>query len=120
MSQTRSLSDLTALATTFRDARDWGQFHQPKDLTLALGIEAGELGELFLWKTRDEVAAALDEPAFRARVADEIADVQLFLIYLAESTGIDIAEAVEHKLALNEARYPAERSRGSARKHDEL
>jgi NTP pyrophosphatase (non-canonical NTP hydrolase) len=115
-----TLGQLAKLALAFRDARDWAQFHQPKDLTLALGIEAGELAELFLWKQPEEIDAALDDPDFAARVAEELADVQIYLMFLAHRAGIRLDQAVLDKLALNEQRYPVERSRGSARKHDAL
>jgi NTP pyrophosphatase (non-canonical NTP hydrolase) len=115
-----TLGDLTRRALAFRDARDWAQFHQPKDLVLALGIEAGELAEIFLWKSPEEIDLALQEPDFRQRLAEEIADVQIFLLYLASRTDIRISSAVDEKLAVNEARYPIHLARGSARKHDEL
>ncbi len=113
-----TLSELTDEALRFRDARDWAQFHRPKDLALGLSIEAGELGELFLWKTEAEVEASLGEPRFRERLGEELADVTLFLLYLAHRTGIDLAAAVRDKLGKNASKYPVERFRGSARKYD--
>lgn len=107
-------------AVRFRDERDWAQFHHPKDLALGLGIEAGELGELFLWKTADEVRAGLVDEAFRQRLAEEMADVQLFLLYLAEASGLSLPEAVRTKLVLNARKYPVEKARGSARKYTDL
>lgn len=107
-------------AVRFRDERDWAQFHRPKDLALGLGIEAGELSELFLWKTDAEVQTDLEDDEFRARVAEEMADVQMFLLYLAESTGISLPDAVRSKLVLNAAKYPVEKARGSARKYTDL
>lgn len=104
----------------FRDERDWEPFHQPKDLALGLGIEAAEVGELFLWKDRDACDEALRDPGFRERLADEIADVQVFLVYLAHHTGIDIHDAVCAKLVKNAAKYPVAKARGSARKYTEL
>jgi NTP pyrophosphatase (non-canonical NTP hydrolase) len=114
-----SLAALTAEAIRFRDARDWAQFHRPKDLALGLSIEAGELGELLLWKTDAEIEAALAEPRFRERVGEELADVTLFLLYLAHTLDVPLAAAVRAKLAKNAAKYPVERFRGSARKYDE-
>jgi len=114
-----SLSELLAEAIRFRDARDWAQFHRPKDLALGLSIEAGELGELLLWKTDAEIDAALCEPRFRERVGEELADVALFLLYLAHRTGTDLAAAVRDKLGKNAVKYPVDRFRGSARKYDE-
>jgi len=107
-------------AVRFRDERDWAQFHRPKDLALGLAIEAGELGELFLWKTEDEVADELERPAFRARLAEEMADVQLFLLYLAEASGIALPDAVRSKLVGNAEKYPVDKARGTARKYTDL
>lgn len=107
-------------AVHFRDERDWAQFHLPKDLALGLGIEAGELGELFLWKTADEIRTELADDAFRTRLSEEMADVQMFLLYLAEATGIALPEAVRAKLKVNAEKYPVEKARGSARKYTDL
>jgi NTP pyrophosphatase (non-canonical NTP hydrolase) len=107
-------------AVLFRDAREWAQFHKPKDLALGLGIEAGELGELFLWLTDGEIDRSLADPAFRQRLAEELGDVQLFLLYLAEATGIDLAQAARDKLRLNDEKYPVAKAKGSAKKYDQL
>ncbi len=117
---TTSVEELQREAIAFRDAREWAQFHAPKNLVLGLGIEAAELGELFLWKTDEEARAALADPVFRERVADEIADVQVFLLYLADAAGIPIGEAVRAKLRKNADKYPVEKARGSAKKYTEL
>ena len=115
-----SIARLTEEALRFRDAREWARFHTRKDLALGLAIEAGELGELFLWRTEAEVDAALAEPRYRERVREELADVALFVLYLAHRTGTDLAAAVREKLVKNAAKYPVERARGTARKYDEL
>ena len=114
------MSDFEALrqaAIRFRDERDWAQFHNPKDLAMGLSIEAAELAELFLWKTTDEAREALADEDLRARLADEIADVQIFLLYLADAAGIDLPQAVREKIAKNAAKYPVAKSRGSAAKY---
>lgn len=116
--RTTTLEVLRDRALAFRDERDWAQFHKPKDLALALGIEAAELGELFLWKSEEEIDAM--EGADRERVADEMADVLVYLLYLSEAVGIDVAAAVEAKLAKNARKYPVEQARGSAAKWTEL
>lgn len=116
-----TLAALQAAAIRFRDERDWAQFHTPKDLALGLTIEAGELAELFLWKTREQATAALrGDLAFRQRLAEELADVQIYLLYLAQAGGMDLAEAVRAKLAANAAKYPVEKARGNAAKYTEL
>ena len=106
------IREITQALVRFRDERDWAQFHNPKDLSLALSIEAAELLELFLWKP----AEAADE----ARVREELADVLAYAFLLADRYGLDVREIVLDKIAKNAAKYPVERSRGSAAKYDEL
>lgn len=115
-----TLDELTREVLRFRDEREWARFHTPKNLTMGLGIEAGELAELFLWRGDDEIATALADPAYRERVAHELADVQVFLLLLAQATGIALDDAVRRKLELNAQKYPVEKARGSAKKYDEL
>ena len=114
-----SIAHLTNDVIRFRDERDWAQFHRPKDLALGLSIEAGELCELFLWKTETEIEGLRRNPAFLERVAEEIADVQVFLLYLSHGLGIALPDAVRRKLELNAKKYPVEQSRGSARKYSD-
>lgn len=115
-----TLADLQVEAIRFRDERDWAQFHTPKNLALGLTVEAGELAELFLWKTREQAATALGDAAFRGRLGEELADVQIFLLYLAESAGLDLAAATRAKIAANALKYPVEKARGNAAKYTEL
>ena len=115
-----SIQALQSAVIRFRDERDWAQFHTPKDLALGLGIEAGELAELFLWKKEDEIRAALQDSDFRQRLGEEMADVLVFLLYLAEAAGIDLGAAVESKMVVNAEKYPVEKARGSAEKWDRL
>jgi NTP pyrophosphatase (non-canonical NTP hydrolase) len=115
-----SIHDLQKAAIQFRDDRDWKQFHKIKDLVLGLGIEVGELGELVLWKQEAETVSQLKDPAFLQRVKEELADIQIFLLYLAESTDVDLAEAVKDKLILNAEKYPVDKSFGSAAKYTDL
>lgn len=115
-----SIHDLQTAAIQFRDDRDWKQFHKLKDLVLGLGIEVGELGELVLWKQEAETVSQLKDPAFLQRIKEELADIQIFLLYLAESTCVDLAEAVKEKLILNAEKYPVDKSFGSAAKYTDL
>ena len=117
---TVTLADLVAAVCRFRDERDWSQFHTPKNLAAATAIEAAELQERFLWKTDAEVDRDLADAAKRAGVADEIADVVMFAMLLADRLGIDLAEAITAKLAANEQKYPVNLARGNARKYTEL
>jgi NTP pyrophosphatase (non-canonical NTP hydrolase) len=111
------LEGLALELRAFAAERDWEQFHSPKNLAMALAVEAAELLEQFQWLSEDESAAPGD--ARRARIEDELADVLIYLVRLADRLGIDLEAAVGSKLALNRSRYPAERVRGSASKYDE-
>jgi NTP pyrophosphatase (non-canonical NTP hydrolase) len=112
--------DLTERLIAFRDARDWKQFHGLKDLLLSLNLEAAEMLELAQWKKDGEVEALIGDPAFTERLADESADVFLYLLLIAERAGIDLIAAAERKMAKNEAKYPVEKARGNAKKYTEL
>jgi NTP pyrophosphatase (non-canonical NTP hydrolase) len=97
--------------------RDWGQFHNAKDLAAAIAIEAAELMELFLWKTPREVADASRQPATRQRIEEELADVLILCLSLANRLEIDLSAAVLSKVAANGVKYPAARVRGRADKY---
>ncbi len=99
----------------FRDARNWDQFHKTKDLALAISIEAAELNELFLWKTTEE-----SELVDRNKLKEELADIFAFSLLLAEKHGFDVKEIVLEKIKKNGEKYPVEKSRGTAKKYDEL
>jgi NTP pyrophosphatase (non-canonical NTP hydrolase) len=99
----------------FRDARDWKQFHDPKNLAIALGIEASELNELFLWKKETDLATVNQES-----VAEELADVMIYALLLCEHYGLDPKTIIADKIATNEKKYPVEKARGRADKYDQL
>lgn len=101
----------------FAAVRDWDQFHSPKNLSMALSVEASELVECFQWLT-EEQSHSLNAVQLAA-VTDEIADVQLYLIRLADKVGVDIGAAIEQKIKKNEAKYPAEKVKGSSKKYSE-
>ena len=96
----------------FRDMRDWKQFHNPKDLALALSIEASELLEVFLWKS--------PEDADPERVREELADVLAYALLLADAYKLDPSEIVLSKIEQNEKKYPVSKAKGSAKKYTEL
>ncbi len=112
------LETLRAKLDAFATERDWNQFHNPKNLAMALAAEAGELLEHFQWLTPDQ-AANLPPDTLEA-VALECADVLLFLIRLADKLNIDLADAAQRKLVLNALKYPVAKSRGVATKYDKL
>jgi NTP pyrophosphatase (non-canonical NTP hydrolase) len=115
---TDSLDHLRKRLAAFAAERDWEQFHNPKNLAMALAGEAGELLEHFQWLTFEQAAHLPDET--RAEVALEAADVLLFLVRLCDKLGIDLAAACEKKLVLNARKYPVEKSRGKATKYNKL
>ncbi len=114
-----TLAQLTQRLTAFRDQRDWQQFHTLKNLLVSLSVEAGELLELAQWKDDDALHAALAEPDFHRRLSEEMADVFIYLLLICEKTDIDLTQAALDKMEVNEARYPADKVRGSARKYTE-
>jgi NTP pyrophosphatase (non-canonical NTP hydrolase) len=114
------MEDLVRAVLRFRDEREWRQFHNPKDLAISIALEAAELLEQFQWKRPDEVEALLADAAGRQRVGEEMADVLILLISLADAAGIDLVAAAEAKLAENARKYPVDRARGSAKKYDQL
>jgi len=111
----RDLAELKSRVQAFVAERDWERFHSPKNLAMALSVEASELVELFQWLTEEE-SGTLDDAA-RGRVAQELADVLWFLVRLSDRLDIDLLEAAELKLAENAKKYPADRVRGQSRKY---
>ena len=107
--------ELLTLLEKFRDDRDWGQFHDSKNLALALSIEAAELNELFLWKKESE-----SEEIDRQRLREELADVFAYAIMLAGRHGLDVSNIVKEKIEKNARKYPVEQSKGNALKYKEL
>ena len=115
------MTDLQALAhkvLQFREARDWRQFHNPKDMALSLTLEAAELLEIFQWKEGEAIAETA--AARKADISDELADIFSWLLLMSHDLGIDLASALETKLAANERKYPVDKSRGSSRKYTEF
>ena len=115
-----SLDALTERLIAFRDARDWRQFHSLKDLIVSLNLEAGELLELTQWKSESKFEREAESADMRARLAEECADVLIYLLLIAERAGIDLPAAAADKIVANEAKYPADKARGSAAKYTEL
>ncbi len=115
-----TISDLKTRVLAFVRERDWEQFHSPKNLSMALAAETGELMEHFLWATPDQSRAIANDPAKRAKIADELADVVIYAIEFANITGLDIAAAIEAKMAANAMKYPVEKARGRSDKYTEL
>ena len=108
--------ELTEIINRFTEERDWGTFHSPKNLAMALSVEASELVEHFQWLTEDE-SRNLDAKKL-SEVADEIADVQWYLLRIADQLGIDIPTAAKAKMEKNADKYPIELAKGNATKYD--
>ncbi|MGI5220603.1 nucleotide pyrophosphohydrolase [Nocardia sp. CA-290969] len=115
-----AILQLQTLIARFAAEREWERFHTPKNLVMALTGEVGELSELFQWLTAEESATVMHHPTRRTRVEEEIADVLIYLLRLADVLDIDLVAAVEAKLLANAERYPVEESRGRAVKHSDL
>jgi len=115
---TDSIQELTAEICAFRDARDWGVFHNPKEMAVAIAAEAGELLQHFVWQ---DAAQSLDRVAARrTEIASEMADVGILLFEMAANCRVDLAAAMRAKLALNEERYSVSKAKGSNKKYNEL
>jgi len=113
-------ASLTAALLEFRDARDWRQFHSLRNLIVSLNLEAAELLELTQWKSDAEIDALPADGKAAEALRDECADILLYLLLIADTTGIDLAAAARAKLLKNAAKYPVEKARGSRAKYTEL
>ena len=113
-----SMESLTREICAFRDARDWRQFHNPKELAVAITAEAGELLQHFVWQSAEQSERRVNDR--RPELESEMADVAILLLELADNCGINLAEAIRAKLARNEERYPVAKARGSNKKYNEL
>ncbi|MDN5285703.1 MAG: nucleotide pyrophosphohydrolase [Mucilaginibacter sp.] len=107
-----SIEEITSALTQFRDDRDWKQFHNSKDLALAISIESSELLELFLWKGNEDVS--------KEKLKDELADILSYCFLLAEKHQLSIPEIIKEKIEKNNLKYPADKAKGNATKYTEL
>jgi len=115
-----TIHELKEKVRRFCEVRDWDQFHDIKELAIALSIEASELLEHFRWKTKEEVKKALENSEKREEISDEMADCLYFIIRMAQMNNIDLSEALERKLEKNNKRYPVEKAKGSSKKYTEF
>ncbi len=112
LDHTTPVQQLVNVVAAFREARDWARFHSPKNLSMAIAIEAAELMECFQWIDGEESRALLEQPGPRAAIAAELADVLMYCLSLASMAGFDITTIIMEKMAANERKYPVERYRG--------
>ncbi len=115
-----TVSELRERVLAFVHERDWEQFHSPKNLSMALAAEAAELMEHFLWASPEESRAVASDPARRAKIAEELADVVIYALEFANITGLDVAASIEAKIAANARKYPVEKAKGRSAKYTEL
>ena len=113
-----SIRELTRAILCFRDEREWQQFHNPKDMAAAISIEAGELLEQFLWKTIPEAEERVS--THRECIEEEIADIGIYLMELADNLGINLGEAMLRKIGKNARKYPVLKAKGKHTKYTEL
>jgi NTP pyrophosphatase (non-canonical NTP hydrolase) len=109
------IKELTDYLIHFRDDRNWAQFHNSKDLAIALSIEAAELNELFLWKSTEEV-----ETVEKQKIADELADVLVYALMFAHRNGFNVEQIIRDKMKKNGEKYPVEKARGISKKYNQL
>jgi NTP pyrophosphatase (non-canonical NTP hydrolase) len=109
------LEELTKLVVAFRDERDWGQFHDSKNLATAISIEAAELNEIFLWKNAEQA-----EQVSKERLQEELADVFVYALLLAHRHGLSVKQIVIDKMKKNAQKYSVEKSKGNSKKYTEL
>jgi len=103
----------------FASVRDWNKFHNPKNLSMSLASEAGELLEVFRWMSETDSSQAYQEPALQEKIAHELADISLNLIRLAGLMKVNLSEAIRDKLAIINEKYPVELVKGSCKKYNE-
>jgi len=112
------IKELQKLIVKFRDARDWKQFHNPKDLALSLTLEAAEVLEHFQWKSKEEIEEYVVTRKYK--IAEELADVFYWILLMSHDLKIDLPEALKEKMKENENKYPVEKAKGSHKKYTEL
>lgn len=119
MARSKSIEDLQKKVVKFRDDRDWKQFHTPKDLSMSIAIEAAELMECFQWKTKEDVEKYINSEKSE-EISEEMADILVYLLNLADVLNIDILKSAYNKLEKNAAKYPVEKAKSNAKKYTEL
>ena len=110
-----TIEQLTDQILVFRNKRDWAQYHKAKDMAAAVAIEAAELQEHFLWKSHKQSAEHLDNNG--NEVAEEMADIAIYRFLMASDAGVDLSQAIQDKLAINEIRYPVDKVKGRSNKY---
>lgn len=115
-----TLAHLKAQVLTFARARDWEQFHSPKNLSMAMAAEAAELMEHFLWASTEASRELVKDETKLSKIQEELADVVIYALEFSNMTGIDLARAITRKMEINAQKYPVDKARGKALKYNEL
>lgn len=115
-----NFDDLDGLIKQFSIDRDWDQFHTPKNLLIALVAEMGELSEVVLWKSDKDLENYLASSEGKEKISEEIADVAIYLIRMAQKLNIDLLEVIKDKMVSNKEKYPIEKSKGNSKKYTEF
>jgi len=115
-----TIAELRSVVSDFVDARDWHQFHRPKNLAMSIAIEAAELMEHFQWLTHEQADDALRDENRRTEICDEMADVVSYVLALANALNIDVTESLHRKMEKNIQKYPADEFRGRYGRHDQM
>jgi NTP pyrophosphatase (non-canonical NTP hydrolase) len=111
------IKELQKKVIEFRDARDWAQYHNPKDLAISLSLEASELLEIFQWKDAEEVEEVKRNAVNREKVKEELGDILIYALNMCSAFGLDPTDVILSKLKINEVKYPVEKAKGSAKKY---
>ena len=119
MDQTTNIESLKRIIQEFCAARDWDQFHAPKELAIGLSTEANEVLELFRFKSEAEVVEKLQDPEFRTKLSNELADVLFFLLRFSQMYDFDLSEGFHAKMDSNAKKYPVDKVKGSNKKYTE-
>lgn len=119
--KTTNIQELKDILLEFREKRNWEKFHNPKDISMAISTEVGELIELFLWQDKDKISEKIkNDVKFRKEVENELADIIIFCINFANATNFDISEIVKRKIESNNIKYDPKKSKGVAIKYTKL
>lgn len=119
LSNDSSVRDLIRIVQRFCEDRDWDQYHNPKDLAIGISTEANELLDHFRFKSEGDMQRIMTDPGKREQVEEELADVLYFVLRFAQMNGIDLGAALDHKIAIDDAKYPADVVRGRNEKYNE-
>lgn len=120
MENKTTFSEIKEKLKNFRDERDWNQFHTPKNLSMAISVEASELMEHFIWENNDEAKEKLKDKEKFQEIKNELADIFNFSFMMADELDVDIVEIIEEKIEENKKKYPPEKAKGTSKKYNEL